>query len=144
MVDWYNDLYIGKCKQMFNWIPTHGWKVCLGLLASVCLSVCLSAYHSVHLSSILLFANCLFRSVSFLWIYTSGFCDTWHGIRAPCGIFVEVLQKNLVWAKITKKWSKMAQKWDFVTIFKNFDINFCIKQSSCTSTILGKILFLEL
>ena len=49
------------------------------------------------------------------------------GLGLPVELFEEVLQKNLVWAKITKKWSKMAQKGDFSTIFKNFVINFCLK-----------------
>ena len=41
---------------------------------------------------------------------------------------VQFLQKNPVCAKMTKKWSKMAQKCDFSTILKNFVINFCLKR----------------
>ena len=63
----------------------------------------------------------------------------------PQELFVEFLQKNLVWAKINKKWSKMTPKWDFSTSLKTFVINFSLKHgSSYTNTIFGKILFLEL
>ena len=45
----------------------------------------------------------------------------------PVELFVEFLQKNPVWAKMTKKWSKMAQKCDFSTVFKKIVVNFCLK-----------------
>ena len=51
-------------------------------------------------------------------------------------LFVEFLQKNLVWAKMTKKWSKIAQEWDFLTIFKNFVINLHVQ-----TQYLGKFFF---
>ena len=49
------------------------------------------------------------------------------GLGRPVELFVEFLQKNPVWTKMTKKWSKMAQKCDFSTIFKNCVVNFCLK-----------------
>ena len=130
---------------MFYWNPSHGWKVCLGLLGSVCRFVHLSVHPSVYLSSILLSALLSFQTVSFVEIYTLVFVIFGMGLGLPVELFVEFLQKNLVLAEMTKKWSKMTQKWDFSTIFKNFVINFCKKhQSSYTNTIFGKILFLEL
>ena len=45
------------------------------------------------------------------------------GLGLPVELFVEFLQKNLVLAKMTKKWSKIVPKWDFSTIFKNFVIS---------------------
>ena len=59
---------------------------------------------------------CLFRSVSFLGIYTLFFCDIWHGIRAPCGIVWDFYRKT----QFGQKWPKNDQKWYIV-------INFCIK-----------------
>ena len=46
------------------------------------------------------------------------------------GLLVELFgtfTENLVWAKMSKNWSKMAPKWDFSTISKNFVFNFCLK-----------------
>ena len=37
---------------------------------------------------------CLFRSGSFVGIYTLVFCDIWHGIRAPCGIVCGVFTEK--------------------------------------------------
>ena len=88
---------------------------------------------------------CLFRSVSFLGTYTLVFVIFGMRLGLPQELFVEFLQKNLVWAKINKKWSKMTPKWDFSTSLKTFVINFSLKHgSSYTNTIFGKILFLEL
>ena len=58
------------------------------------------------------------------------------GLGLPVELFVEFLQKNLVWAKMTKKWSKIAQEWDFSTIFKNFVINLPVQ-----TQYLGKFFF---
>ena len=109
---------------MFYWNLSHGWKVCLDLLGSLCPPVHLSILPSVHLPVSFCSPFCLFRSVSFLGIYTLVFCDIWHGMRAPygivCGIFTEK-------SGLGKNDQKMAQKWNFSTIFKNFVITFCLK-----------------
>ena len=67
MIDWYNDLFLRKCRKMFYWTPSHGWKVCLGLLGSVCPPVRLSIHPSIHLSSVLLFAFLSFQKCKFSW-----------------------------------------------------------------------------
>ena len=64
------------------------------------------------------------------------------GLWVTLQLCVDLLGKNLGWAK-------MAQKWDFSTILKDFVINLCLKQSSCTNPISwtnphNKNYFLEL
>ena len=49
------------------------------------------------------------------------------GLALPVEFFMEFLQKNLVLAKMTKKWSKMVLKKNFSTIFEHFVINFSLK-----------------
>ena len=127
MIDWYDDLFLGKCRQMFYWTPSHGWKVCLGLLGSVCPSVCLSVHPSVHLSSILLFALLSLQKCNYLGIYKLVFCDIWHGIRAPYGIVCGIFTEKCFGQKWPKNGQKSPQKWEFWTIFKNSVINFCLK-----------------
>ena len=128
MIDWYTDLFLGKCRQMFYWIPSHGWKVFLGLLGSVCPPVRLYIHSSVHLSSVLLFALLSFQKCKFSWnLHLFFFVIFGMGLGGPVELFMEFLQKNPVLAKMTKKWWKMAQKCDFSAVFKNFVVNFCLK-----------------
>ena len=125
---------------MFYWTPAMTGRFVwvyqdLSVHQSVFLSIPLSIFPPFFCSPF-----CLFRRVSFFGIYALVVCYIF-----PVELFVEFLQKNLVWAKMTKKWSKMTQKCDFSTIFKNFVVDFCLKHySSYTNTIFGKILFLEL
>ena len=127
MIDWYNDLFLGKCRQMFYWNPSYGWKVCLGLLGSLSFtpsyrpSFCPSFLHPSVLSSVFSEVYVFLEFTHYLFVI--------FGMRLglPLVVVVEFLQKNLVWAKMTKKLSKIALKWYFSTIFKNFGIHFCLK-----------------
>ena len=63
------------------------------------------------------------------------------GLGLPVELFVEFLQKNLVWAKMTKKWLKMAQKWDF-SIFKILSLIFAYNINILLQApYLGKFFF---
>ena len=128
---------VGKCFIGSPFMAGRFLWVCQGL--SVLQSVLPPILLSIFPPSFCSFFS-LFRSVSFLGIYTLVSCDIWHGIRGPCEIVCVFYRKIWFWQKWQnkktknkkkkkkkKKKSKMAQKWDFSTILKNFVVNFCLK-----------------
>ena len=119
---WLTDIMIYFLANVgkFYWTLSHGWKVCLRLLGSVCPSVHLSVLPSVYLSSILLFALLSFQKCKFSWNLCISFLWYLAWNQGSLWSCLELLQKNLVWAKMSKNWSKMAPKSDFSTISKNF------------------------
>ena len=85
---------------MFYLNPSHGWKVCLSLLGSVFPpSFCLPF--------------CLFRSESFVGIYTL----VWHWIKASCGIVCGIFTEKSGLGKNDQKMVKNDPKMGF---FNNF------------------------
>ena len=114
MIDCYNDLFLGKCfigppimAGSFVW-------VCQGLsvFQSVFLSIVLSVFPPSFCSPF-----CLFRSVSFLRIYTLVFCDIWNGIRAPCGIVCGLFTEKFGLGKNEQKMVKNGPKMGFFSYF---------------------------
>ena len=103
MINWYNDLFPRKYKQMFYWTPGHGEKgpinYGLSILPSVLSSIFPSALPSVFPSPL-----------KFL-----EFTDVWYGTKGLCGLCVtapDILGKSPL-SKNNQKWSKMVRKRGF-------------------------------
>ena len=120
---WLTDIMIYSLENVLlepqSWLEgLSGFvRVCLSFSLTFCLSFCPSFLHP----SVSPF--CLFRSVSFVGIYTLVFCDIWHKSRAPCGIVCGIFTEKSDLRENDQKWSKMTQNG----IFQNLVINFCLK-----------------
>ena len=92
--------------------------------------VCLSVFSSILLlifPSIILSLLC-FQKYKFSWNLHIGFFVIFGmGLGVNVELSVDFLKKNQFCAKMIKNGQKVAQKWDFSIILKNYVINFCFK-----------------